>query len=142
MARRAGEDFIYTEFATGARDAYEDVVYAADATPPIIRGVRSDGGERVVLLPTGEERHVDISVLVASPLRDANGDAVTIQDDMTSRAATLIDSFGRTYKIAGVGHEGVLPIGVKRLLCVRQAGPTTGDDLGAFDEGFDLSFDI
>lgn len=142
MLRRHGEDFIYTEFATGVRDAYEDVAYAADADPPTIKGIRSDGGKRTVLTPTGEERKVDIMVLIASPSRDAAGDVVTIQDDMTNRAATLIDSFGRTYKVIGVGHEAVIPIGVLRLLCVRQAGPTTGDDLGAFDESFDESFDI
>ena len=68
MAKYRGEDFTYTVFAEGSRDAYEDVSYTADPTPDTIRGMRSSGGQRTVLTQTGEERSVDISVTVASPL--------------------------------------------------------------------------
>lgn len=124
MAKYRGEDFIYTVFTEGSRDAYEDVPYTADPTPDTIRGMRSDGGrsQRTVLMQTGEERNIDISVIVANPLLNSAGAAVTIEDDMTNRAPTLTDSGGRIYKVAGVGHEGVNPIGTQRLLCVREAG--------------------
>jgi hypothetical protein len=119
VARR-GEDFVYTTFTEGARDAYEDIAYAADATPPTIRGIRSDSSGRTFLSQTGEVRAVDISLLVADPLVDSLGNAVVLQDDMTERAATLTDSSGRVYKMVGLGHEAA-PVGAKRVLCVRQA---------------------
>ena len=140
MARRHGEDFVYTEFAAGVRDVYEDVAYTADASPPTIRGIRSDGGDRVALTERGEERHVDLAVLVSSPLLDDAGNAVVIDGDMKKRAPTLTDRFGRIYKIIGIGYEGDNSPGVRRLLCVSQAGPTTDRDQGSFDLSFDGSF--
>jgi hypothetical protein len=122
MAKYRGEDFTYTVFTEGSRDAYEDVPYTADPTPDTIRGIRNDGGQRTVLMQTGEERNVDVSVVVANPILNSAGVAVTIEDDMTNRAPTLTDSDGRIYKVAGVGHEGVSPTGTQRLLCVREAG--------------------
>ena len=122
MAKFRGEDFTYTVFTEGSRDAYEDVPYTADPTPDTIRGMRSSGGQRTVLTQTGEERSVDISVTVASPLLNSAGASVTIEDDMTNRAATLTDSGGRIYKVAAVSHEGVNPTGAQQLLCVREVG--------------------
>ena len=122
MAFRSGEDFVYTEFAEGATDAYGDKSYTADSTPDTIRGVRSDGGNHMSTTQVGEERKVDIAVIVANPLKNSAGVAVNILDDLTSRAPTLIDGAGRVYKIVGVGHEAVVPVGSQRLLCVRQAG--------------------
>lgn len=122
MAKRRGEDWIYTTFSKGGRDTYEDDDFTANPSPPTIRGLRSDGGSRTVRDETGEERAVDIAVIVASPLKDANGNAVTIQDDMKERAATVTDSSGRIYKVAGVGHEAENPVGGLRLLCLRQVG--------------------
>jgi hypothetical protein len=126
LARRAGEDFVYTTFDEGSRDAYQDVAYEATTSPPTLRGIRSDGGNRTVLLASGEQRKVDIAVLIPTPVRDQNGTAlnvtfVEIQDDMTDRAATLTDTSGRIYKIVGVGHEAENPVGAMRLLCMRQA---------------------
>jgi hypothetical protein len=126
MARRSGEDFVYQTFDEGSRDAYQDVQYEADTSPPTIRGMRSDGSNRTFMLPTGEQRKVDIAVLIPSPVKDQNGTAlnitfVPIQDDMTDRAATLTDKSGRIYKIVGVGHEAETPVGAMRLLCMRQA---------------------
>jgi hypothetical protein len=115
-----GEDFVYTTFSEGARDAYEDIAYTADPTPPTIRGIRVDRGSRTFITDTGEERKIDIAILVADPLLDSEGQSVTLQDDMTERAATLTDAYGRTYKMIGLGHEGV-PVGAKRILCVRQS---------------------
>ncbi len=142
MAARAGEDWVYTEFSEGARDAYEDVVYTASGDPPTIRGIRSDGGKRTVLTQAGEERNVDISVLVASPLKDTDGNVIIIDADMKERAPTLTDVFGRVYKIIGVGYEGVSKMGSRRLLCVSQAGPTTDQDQGGFSTGFSAGFNI
>jgi len=122
MAKYRGEDFTYTVFTEGSRDAYEDAPYTADPTPDTIRGMRSSGGQRTVLTQTGEERSVDISVTVVNPLLNSDGAAVTIEDDMTNRAPTLTDSGGRVYKVAGISHEGVSPIGVQQLLCVREIG--------------------
>ncbi len=122
MVKRAGEDWTYTTFATGARDAYEDVAFTADATAPTIRGIRSDGKNRTFRDETGEDRAVDISVLVPFPLLDSNGASVTIEDGDTKRAATLIDGSSRIYKIVGVGHEASAPVGAKRLLCMKQVG--------------------
>ena len=122
MAKFRGEDFTYTVFTEGSRDAYEDVPYTADPTPDTIRGIRGSGGQRTVLTETGEERSVDISVIVASPLLNSAGAAVTIEDDMTNRAPTLTDSGGRVYKVGGVNHEGVNPTGTQQLLCVREIG--------------------
>jgi len=144
LARRAGEDFIYTTFGEGARDDYGDVAYSAEDDPPTIRGVRSDGGNQTIILQTGEERKVDIAVIVAAPLKDSNGDRVNIQDDMTNRAATLTDGSGRIYKVAGVGHEADNPLGALRLLCMRQADRTRTDtplEVGGFSSGFDEGFD-
>lgn len=120
MAARAGEDWIYTTFASGARDAYEDAAYTADATPPVIRGMRSDRGSKTFVDETGETRAVDVSVIVASPVKDAAGAVVTIEDSDGVRAATLTDSSGRIYKVVGVGHEASTPVGARRLLCVKQ----------------------
>lgn len=142
MAARSGEDFIYTEFSQGARDAYEDVVYTASDDLPTVRGIRSDGSKRMFRTANGEERGVDIAVLVASPLKDSLGNPVIIDSDMKERAPTLTDVFGRIYKIVGVGYEGASKMGTRRLLCVNQAGPTTDQDQGAFDTGFDTGFDI
>ena len=118
---RKGEDFVYKTFAEGSRDDYGDVAYTVNASPPTIRGIRSDRGQETVFTMTGEERKVDISVLVASPLLDSTGSAVTLQDDMTDRAATLTDAGGRIYKMVGLGREAATPVGAKRILCVRQA---------------------
>ncbi len=144
LAKRAGENFIYTTFDEGVRDEYGDVAYAASDDPPTVRGIRSDGGNRTVLLPTGEERKVDIAVLVPSPLKDQNGDRVNIQDDMTDRAATLTDGSGRIYKVVGIGHEATNPLGALRLMCLRQANKTRTDtplQVGGFSSGFDEGFD-
>ncbi len=102
------------------RDAYGDVEFVADADPPTLRGIRSDQTNRTVLMASGEERKVDIAVLVPNPLKDSNGVTITVQDDMTDRAATLIDGSGRTYKVIGVGHEAENPVGATRLMCMRQ----------------------
>lgn len=144
FARKAGEDFVYTTFDEGVRDDYGDIAYSAEDDPPTVRGVRSDGSNRVVLLASGEERKVDIAVIVAAPLKDSNGDRVNIQDDMTKRAATLTDGSGRIYKVAGVGHEADNPLGALRLLCMRQANPTRTEtplEVGGFSSGFDEGFD-
>jgi len=124
MANYRGEDFTYTVFTEGSRDAYEDAPYTADATPDTIRGIRSSGGRgrSTVLTQTGEERAVDITVTVASPLLNSAGAAVTIEDDMTNRAPTLTDSGGRVYKVGGVNHEGVSPTGTQQILCIREVG--------------------
>jgi len=121
LVTRKGENFVYKTFSEGSRDDYGDVAYTVDASPPTIRGIRSDRAHEVVFTQTGEERKVDISVLVASPLLDSAGSAVTLQDDMTDRAATLTDAGGRIYKMVGLGHEASTPVGASRILCVRQA---------------------
>ena len=144
FAQRAGEDWVYTTFDEGARDDYGDVAYAASDDPPTIRGIRSDSGNRTVLMPTGEERKVDVAVLVSAPLKDSNGDRVDIQDDMTRRAATVTDSSGRIYRIMGIGHEGTNPVGSLRLMCMRQAATTRTEtplEVGGFSSGFDEGFD-
>lgn len=126
MARRAGENFVYQRFDEGSRDTYQDVTYEAASNPPTIRGIRSDGSNRTFLLPSGEQRKVDIAVLIPTPVKDQNGTElnvtfVPIQDDMRDRAATLTDESGRIYKIVGVGHEAETPVGAMRLLCMRQS---------------------
>jgi hypothetical protein len=121
LAATVGEQFVYRTFTEGARDAYEDVGYTADPNPPTIRGIRSDSGNRTVVTQAGEERKVDIAILVAYPLKNSKGNVVTLQDDMTQRAATLTDSAGRIYKMVGLGHEAGTPVGAKRIMCVRQA---------------------
>ena len=144
FAQRRGEDWIYTTFGEGARDSYGDVAYAASDDPPTFRGIRSDSGNRTVLMPTGEERKVDIAVIVAAPLKDSNGDRVNIQDDMTNRAATVTDGSGRIYKVIGVGHEGTNPVGSMRLMCIRQASTTRTEtplEVGGFSSGYDEGFD-
>ena len=144
FARKAGEDFTYTTFGEGARDDYGDVEYSAEDDPPTVRGIRVDTRDQTVIMQTGEERKVDIAVIVSAPLKDSNGDRVDIQDDMTKRAATLTDGSGRIYKVAGVGHEATNPLGALRLLCMRQADKTrtiTPLEVGGFSSGFDEGFD-
>lgn len=122
MARRGGEDFIYSTFAEGGSpDAYGDNAYTINSTPDTIRGVRSDGGNRMTIMETGEERKVDMAVLVASPLINVLGVVVAIEDDTTKRAATLTDASGRIYTVVGVGDEAKAPVGSQRLFCIRQA---------------------
>lgn len=124
VARR-GEDIVYTTFAVGARDSYEDVAYTADPSAPTIKAIRSDGGSggsgsRTALDQTGEVRAVDVEFLVASESKDTAGNVVTFEDVTTKRAATVTDADGRIYKVLGPAHEGV-PVGARRLLCMRQA---------------------
>lgn len=101
-------------------DPHGDVTYIADGTPPLIRGIRVDNGQRTLLAPTGEERQVDISVLVPDPLFDSQAIRLILEDDMTKRAATMTDTDGRLYNILGVGHEASSPIGAQRILCAKQ----------------------
>ncbi len=144
MAKRGGEDFTYTTFDEGVRDDYGDIEFSAEGDPPTVRGMRLDTKDATVVMETGEERKVDIAVIVPAPLKDSNGDRVNIQDDMTKRAATLTDASGRIYKVVGVGHEASTPVGALRLLCMRQADRTrtiTPLEVGGFSSGFDEGFD-
>tara|TARA_R110000851_G_scaffold62941_10_gene144165 strand:+ start:2290 stop:2676 length:387 start_codon:yes stop_codon:yes gene_type:complete len=121
MVQRSGQDWIYTTFATGARDAYEDEAYTADATPPTIKGLRIDGSDKQYMDETGEARLVDVNVLFPFPVLDTTGQAVSILDSTTTRAATLTDDAGRVYKIVGVGHEASVKLAAIRVMCARQA---------------------
>ncbi len=114
-------EIVTTLLTEQERDEYGDVNYLVDPDPPFIRGVRVDTTDRVVLMQSGEERKVDIAVIVPNPLKDSNGVGLTVQDDMTERAVTLTDGSGRIYKVIGTGHEAENPVGATRLLCVRQA---------------------
>ena len=113
LAKR-GEPFTYTEFTQGARDTYEDVSYTADSTPQTIRGFRIDSTDTTLLDETGQQRKVEIEILVLA------SESIPNADDMAERAPTMTDASGRIYAIAGVGHEGV-PVGAKRLYMERQA---------------------
>jgi len=106
--------------AITSHDEYGDVTYTADATPDTIRGIRLDSKDRNVLDETGEERSVDIEVLVPAPLKNSAGVALTLSDVTSDRAPTLTDASGRLYQVVGIGHEAATPVGAQRILCARQ----------------------
>jgi hypothetical protein len=94
MLKRSGELFTLTTYSAGARDDYEDVAYAK------VRGLRLNrDAERQYIDQTGEVSVADVAVLFAYPVKDEQGNAVTISDLTTSRLPTLTDTYGRSYTV-------------------------------------------
>lgn len=103
-----GEVFALTTFTEGARDSYGDVAYSGSSES--LAGIRSEVNQstRVFKATTGEERLVDMTVLVLA--------GTVPNNEGTDRAAELTDSSGQTYKVMGVGRAGA-PVGSNRVFC-------------------------
>jgi len=100
MLKRSGELFTLTTYSAGARDDYEDVSYTSSTGFAKVRGLRLNrDAERQYIDQTGEVSVADVAVLFAYPVKDEQGNEVTISDLTTSRLPTLTDTYGRSYTI-------------------------------------------
>jgi hypothetical protein len=100
MLKRSGELFTLTTYSAGARDDYEDVAYTSSTGFAKVRGLRLNrDAERQYIDQTGEVSVADVAVLFAYPVKDEQGNAVTISDLTTSRLPTLTDTYGRSYTV-------------------------------------------
>lgn len=117
MIERRGKTFTMKRWVTGAVDTDYGRTTSNDTletTGTTFKAILSETAkERVVVMPSGEERTVDAQLIVKNTLD------VSDIDDTTKRAPVIISPDGLTYDAIALGREGEV-VKVRRIFLLKR----------------------